>query len=44
MQVFTPYPSPLATAKAMINDPRRYSKQIIECQQILDAISGKSQA
>lgn len=44
MQVFTPYSSPFETAKAMINDKARYNKQIIECQQILDAISGKSKA
>lgn len=44
MQIFTPFASPLQTAEAMINDKARYNKQIIECQQILDAISGKSTA
>lgn len=32
--------SPLETAKVL--DKRRLNKQIIECQQILDALSGKS--
>lgn len=41
MNVFTPFASPLKTAEAMIKDTHRYNKQIIECQQILDAISGK---
>lgn len=44
MQIFVPFASPLKTAEAMINDQPRYNKQIIECQQILDAISGKSKA
>ena len=42
MQVFVPYPSPIDVAKCL--DPRRLRKQIIECDQILDAISGKSKA
>lgn len=41
MHIFTPFASPLQTAEAMIKDTHRYNKQIIECQQILDAISGK---
>lgn len=42
MQVFVPYPSPIDVAKCL--DPRRLRKQIIECDQILQAISGESQA
>ena len=42
MQVFVPYPSPIDVAKCL--DKRRLRKQIIECDQILKAISGKSQA
>lgn len=41
MQVFTPYPDPIECAKALWNDKKRFNKQIIECQQILDAIDGK---
>jgi hypothetical protein len=37
MQVFI-VGSPLETAKAL--DNRRLNKQIIECQQILDALNG----
>jgi len=44
MQVFVPYPSPIDVAKAMSNDKLRLRKQIIECDQILKAITGKSQA
>ena len=44
MQVFVPYPSPIDTARAMSNDKLRLRKQIIECDQILKAISGESQA
>ena len=42
MQVFVPYPSPIDVAKCL--DYRRLRKQIIECDQILKAISGASQA
>jgi hypothetical protein len=42
MQVFVPYPSPIDVAKCL--DPKRIRKQIIECDQILAAINGKSQA
>ena len=44
MQVFVPYPSPIDTAIAMSNDKLRLRKQIIECDQILKAISGESKA
>lgn len=40
MQIFIPYPSPLDCAKALWNDRLRYNKQIIECNQILNAIDG----
>lgn len=40
MQVFI-IGSPLETAMAMDGDVRRYNKQIVECQQILDALNGK---
>ena len=40
MQVFI-IGSPYETAMAMAGDTRRYNKQIIECQQILDALNGK---
>lgn len=36
--------SPMVTAAAMAEDTRRYNKQIIECQQMLDAIDGKTKA
>lgn len=36
MQVFVPYKEPLKVAQCL--DKRRLSKQIIECQQIIDAI------
>lgn len=42
MQVFVPYPSPIDVAKCL--DPKRLRKQIIECDQILKAIRGKSEA
>lgn len=42
MNVFTPYPDPLETAKCL--DKRRLWKQIIECRQILDVLRGKSEA
>lgn len=42
MQVFTPYPEPFETAICL--DSRRLNKQIIECRQILAAISGESDA
>ena len=42
MQVFVPYPSPIDVAKCL--DPKRLRKQIIECDQILAAINGESQA
>lgn len=42
MQVFIPYKSPLKVAKCL--DPKRLNKQIIECQQILNAINGVSNA
>ena len=42
MQVFVPYPSPIDVAKCL--DPRRLRKQIIECDQILAAIEGRSNA
>ncbi len=42
MQVFVPYPSPIDVAKCL--DPKRLRKQIIECDQILAAIDGRSQA
>lgn len=42
MQVFVPYPSPIDVAKCL--DPKRLRKQIIECDQILKAIRGESEA
>lgn len=42
MQVFVPYHSPIDVAKCL--DPKRLRKQIIECDQILKAISGESKA
>lgn len=42
MQVFVPYPSPIDVAKCL--DKRRLRKQIIECDQILKAIYGQSEA
>lgn len=44
MQVFVPYPSPIDVAKAMSNDKLRLRKQILEADQIIAAINGKSQA
>lgn len=38
MQVFVPYPSPIDVAKCL--DKRRLNKQIIEANQILDAVTG----
>ena len=40
MQIFVPYPSPIDVAKCL--DPKRLRKQIIECDQIIAAIQGKS--
>lgn len=40
MQVFIPYPEPIDCAKALWNDKKRFNKQIIECRQILEAMSG----
>ena len=42
MQVFVPYPSPIDVAKCL--DKKRLRKQIIECDQILKAITGESKA
>lgn len=42
MQVFVPYPSPIDVAKCL--DKKRLRKQIIECDQILKAIYGQSEA
>lgn len=42
MQVFVPYPSPIDVAKCL--DKSRLRKQIIECDQILAAINGESEA
>lgn len=42
MQVFVPYPSPIDVAKCL--DRKRLRKQVIECDQILAAIDGTSQA
>lgn len=42
MQVFVPYHSPIDVAKCL--DRKRLRKQIIECDQILKAISGESKA
>lgn len=36
--------SPLSTAKAMVNDTKRFNKQIVECKQILAAINGETKA
>lgn len=40
MQVFI-IGTPLETAMAMSGDTRRYNKQLLETQQILDALNGK---
>lgn len=42
MQVFVPYPSPIDVAKCL--DTARLRKQVLEADQILNAISGKSNA
>lgn len=42
MQIFLPYASPLATAECL--DRRRLNKQVIECRQIMRAISGETKA
>jgi len=42
MNVFLPYKSPLETARCL--DKRRLNKQIIECEQIANAINGVSDA
>lgn len=39
MQVFVPYREPIKVAECLSGD-KRLRKQIIECQQILDAING----
>lgn len=44
MQVFTPHPEPIATARVMFVDQARYNKQIVECRQILSAIEGRTKA
>ena len=40
MQVFVPYPEPIAVARCL--DSRRLRKQIIECDQILKAVRGET--
>lgn len=42
MQIFVPYREPILVAQCL--DKRRLNKQIIECGQILNAISGTSGA
>ena len=42
MQVFVPFQNPFECAQAL--DPRRFNKQILECEQILKAIRGESTA
>lgn len=42
MQVFVPYPSPIDVAKCL--DSSRLRKQVLESDQILNAISGQSNA
>lgn len=42
MQVFVPYSSPIDVAKCL--DRKRLHKQVLECRQILNAISGTSKA
>lgn len=44
MQIFIPYPTPLGCAQTLWNDQKRFNKQIIEAQQILDAINNKKTA
>lgn len=41
MQVFVPYSNPLECAEALWEDNRRFNKQLIECEQIINAIDGK---
>ena len=40
MQVFVPYQSPIDVARCL--DKRRLHKQVVECDQILKAITGQS--
>lgn len=44
MQVFVPYSDALRVAKEMACDKRRYNKQIVECNQIIKAIKGETEA
>lgn len=44
MQVFVPYSNILQVVKEMACDKRRYNKQIVECNQILRAIKGETEA
>ena len=42
MQIFLPYPEPIMVARCL--DKKRLNKQIIECDNIINAITGKSTA
>lgn len=44
MQVFVPYNDILQIVKDMSSDKRRYNKQIVECNQIIRAIKGETEA
>ena len=44
MQVFVPYNNILQVVKEMACDKRRYNKQIVECNQIIRAIKGETEA
>ena len=44
MQVFVPYNNILQVVKEMVCDKRRYNKQIVECNQIIRAIKGETEA
>lgn len=44
MQIFVPYSDPLNCAKALFLDKKRFNNQINECNQIIKAITGKSEA
>lgn len=44
MQVFVPYNDILQVVKVMACDKKRYNKQIVECNQIIRAIKGETEA
>lgn len=44
MQVFVPYSDVFRIVEEMACDKRRYNKQIVECNQIIKAIKGETEA